>query len=242
MCMAAGIDPPASYVVTGFLLIGGKKMAKSAFNQIYPVELAADIGNDALRYYLLRDVGLGADGEFSYEGLIARYNSDLANNLGNLLSRVATVVASKCGGIGPVPRSAADGSHLAQVAAELTPAVVAHWQAFAPHEGLETTWRLIRAANAELESVEPWKLEPGPEVDAVLGDSLEVLRIVAVLISPVLPRYGGGDLAAPRARGQSRCCRQCRRPAACSRWGGYPGGLPVEKGAPLFPRRKVEAA
>jgi methionyl-tRNA synthetase len=240
MCMAAGIDPPASYVVTGFLLIGGKKMAKSAFNQIYPVELAADIGNDALRYALLRDVGLGADGEFSYEGLIARYNSDLANNLGNLLSRVATVVASKCGGVGPAPRSAADGSRLAQSAAELTPAAVAHWQAFAPHEGLETTWRHIRAANAELESVEPWKLEPGPEVDAVLGDALEVLRIVAVLISPVLRdtaaeiwrRLGlEGDPGAAGNAGEGGVLG----------WGGYPGGLPVEKGAPLFPRRKVEA-
>jgi methionyl-tRNA synthetase len=124
MCMAAGIDPPHSYVVTGFLLVGGKKMGKSAFNQISPVELAADIGNDALRYYLLRDVGLGSDGEFSYEGLIARYNADLANNLGNLLSRVATVVGSKCGGIGPPPQSLADGSRLAHVAAEVTAAAV----------------------------------------------------------------------------------------------------------------------
>ena len=140
-----------------------------------------------------------------------------------------------------MPRSAADGSHLAQVAAELTPAVVAHWQAFAPNEGLETTWRLIRAANAELESVEPWKLEPGPEVDAVLGDSLEVLRIVAVLISPVLRETAAeirrrlGLEGNPAAAGNAA-------PGGVLGWGGYPGGLPVEKGAPLFPRRKVEAA
>ncbi len=239
MCMAAGIEPPASYLVTGFLLVGGKKMAKSAFNQIYPVELAADIGNDALRYYLLRDVGLGSDGEFSYEGLVARYNSDLANNLGNLLQRVSTVVGSKCGGVGPAPQPAASGSHLAATAAELVPAAVAHWQAFAPHEGLEATWRLIRAANAELEAVEPWKREPGLEVDAVLGDSLEVLRIVAVLISPVLRdtaaeiwrRLGlSGDPAAAGNAGESGVLG----------WGGYPGGLPVTKGSPLFPRRQVE--
>jgi methionyl-tRNA synthetase len=125
------------------------------------------------------------------------------------------------------------------LAAELTPAVVAQWGAFAPHEGLETTWRLIRGANAELEAVEPWKLEPGPQVDAVLGDALEVLRIVAVLISAVLPdtaaeiwRRLGLD-GAPGAPGNAGG-------NGVLAWGGYPGGLPVEKGAPLFPRRKLE--
>jgi methionyl-tRNA synthetase len=240
MCMAAGIEPPASYVVHGFLLVGGKKMAKSAFNQISPVELAADIGIDALRYYLLREFGLGSDGEFSYEGMVARYNADLANNLGNLLSRVATVVGSKCGGIGPAPRSSAEGSRLSEVAAQLTVAVVDSWRGFAPHEGLDGTWKLIRAANAELEAVEPWKLEPGPEVDGVLGDALEVLRIVAVLIAPVMPataveiwsRLGlEGSPGAPGNVGADGILG----------WGGYPGGLVVEKGAPLFPRRALEA-
>jgi methionyl-tRNA synthetase len=239
MCMAAGIDPPASYLVTGFLLVGGKKMAKSAFNQIYPVELAADIGNDAVRYYLLREVGLGSDGEFSYEGLVARYNSDLANNLGNLLSRVSSVVASKCNGIGPAPRSAADGSRLARTAAELTPAVIAHWRAFAPHEGLETTWRLIRAANAELEVVQPWKLEPGADLDAVLGEALEVLRIVAVLISPVLRDTAKEIWRRIGLEGDPGLAGNAGEHGVLA-WGGYPGGLPVEKGAPLFPRREVE--
>jgi methionyl-tRNA synthetase len=240
MCMAAGIDPPASYVVTGFLLVSGKKMGKSAFNQISPVELAADVGNDALRYYLLREVSLGSDGEFSYESLIARYNADLANNLGNLLSRVATVVGSKCGGIGPPPRSLADGSRLGRVTAELTPSVVASWRALAPQEGLEITWRLIRAANAELEAVEPWKLEPGRDVEDVLGDALEVLRIVAVLISPVMPATATeiwhrlGLEGSPGAPGNAGA-------EGVLGWGGYPGGLAVEKGAPLFPRRKAEA-
>ncbi len=109
MCLAAGIDPPAHYIVHGWLLVGGEKMSKTRLNQIDPVELAADIGVDALRYHLVRDVVLGSDGDFTYEGLIARYNSDLANNLGNLLARVAAVVASKCGGIGPAPRPAAPG-------------------------------------------------------------------------------------------------------------------------------------
>jgi methionyl-tRNA synthetase len=239
MCMAAGIEPPSSYVVHGFLLVGGKKMAKSAFNQVDPVELAADVGNDALRYYLMRDINLGNDGDFTYENLIARYNADLANNLGNLLARVATVVGSKCGGIGPSPVAVEDGSRLGAAAAEIVTEVLRHWASLSPSEGLEATWRLIRAANAELEAVAPWKLQPGPEVSAVLGDALEVLRIVAVLIAAVLPATSAeiwrriGLAGSPAAAGNAG-------PEGVLAWGGYPGGLPVEKGSPLFPRRAAE--
>ncbi|MGO9559656.1 MAG: class I tRNA ligase family protein [Acidimicrobiales bacterium] len=239
MCIAAGIDPPGQYLVHGFLLIGGKKMGKTAFNQVDPVELAHDVGNDALRYYLVRDFPIGHDGEFTYEGLIERYNSDLANNLGNLLARVATVVDSKCGGVGPAPSPATSSSPLALAAPEVVGDALQAWQRFAPHEGLEAAWRLIRAANAELEAVAPWKLDPGPEVDAVLGDALEVLRIVAVLVSPVMPDTGAeiwsrlGLTGSPAAPGNAG-------PAGVLDWGGYPGGVTVTRGAPLFPRRVAE--
>ncbi|MGO9582160.1 MAG: methionine--tRNA ligase [Acidimicrobiales bacterium] len=239
MCLAAGIDPPAQFIVHGWLLVGGEKMSKTRLNQIDPVALASDIGVDALRYHLVREVALGADGDFTYEGLVARYNSDLANNLGNLLARVATVVGSKCGGIGPAPRPAAPAVRLSEVAAEVVAACREGWARFAPHEALEATWRLVRAANAELETAEPWKLEPGPSVDAVLGDALEALRIVAVLVSPVMPgaaaelwaRIGlGGRPDEPGAAVDDGRLL----------WGGYPGGLLVTKGAPLFPRRTSE--
>ena len=238
MCMAAGIEPPHSFVVTGFLLVGGQKMAKSAFNQIDPLELAADVGNDALRYYLLREVTLGQDGDFTYEGMVGRYNSELANNLGNLVSRVSAVVASKCGGTGPPP-SPADRSRLAGVAADVVAEVRAAWADFAPQDALEVTWRLIRAANAELEAVEPWKREPGPEVDAVLGDALEVLRIVAVLVAPVLIDTAGEIWRRIGVPGSPAAAGNAADPGVLA-WGGYPGGVPVEKGAPLFPRRAVE--
>src|SRR5580692_9990852 len=103
MCMAAGIDPPAHVQVHGWLLLGGEKMSNSSVNQISPGELTADFGVDPVRYHLLRDIPFGSDGDFSAEGIASRYNTDLANNLGNLLSRVATVVGSKCGGLGPAP-------------------------------------------------------------------------------------------------------------------------------------------
>ena len=231
MCMAAGIDPPGHVQVHGWLLLGGAMLSNSSVNRIAPADLAAENGVDPLRYHLLRDVPLGSDGEFSAEGISARYNSDLANNLGNLLSRVATVVGSKCGGVGPAPDA---GSRLAAVAAEVLDETSAAWDAGAPHLALESTWRLIRETNAELEAAEPWKAEPGPAVDAVLGSALEVLRIVAVLIVPAMPSTAAEIW---RRIGLDGAPADQRLPGAAS-WGGYPGGLPVEKGAPLFPRRK----
>ena len=197
-----------------------------------PLALADDFGVDPLRYHLLRDVALGGDGDFSYEGIVARYNADLANNLGNLVSRVTTVVASKCGGVGP---GCNPSSELASVAAAVLGAATSAWARWAPHEALEETWRLIGAANAELESAEPWKMEPGPAVDAVLGDALEVLRIVAVLVAPAMPstavevwrRIGvPGDPSTASVPDDAQ-------------WGGYAGGAAVVKGDPLFPRRKA---
>src|SRR6185369_3566770 len=99
-------------------------------------------------------------------------------NLGNLLARVATVVGKKCGGVGPAPRP---DSPLAAVAAEVYAAAAKAWEGVTPSIALDATWRLIRETNAYLEVNEPWKAEPGPAVDAVLGDALEALRIVSVL-------------------------------------------------------------
>ncbi len=231
MCMAAGIDPPAHVQVHGWLLVSGQKMSKSSLNKITPDELIADFGVDPVRYHLLRDVPLGSDGDFSAEGITSRYNADLANNLGNLVSRVATVVGSKSGGTGPAPDP---GSRLASVAAEVVAEATEAWNAGQPHLGLEATWRLIRETNAELEATEPWKAEPGPAVDAVLGNALEVLRVVSVLIVPAMPATANEIW---RRIGLSGSALGQRLPEAAV-WGGYPGGLPVEKGAPLFPRRK----
>jgi methionyl-tRNA synthetase len=231
MCMAAGIDPPAQLFAHGWLLVSGEKMSKSAFNQIAPAALADDYGVDAIRYLLLRDISFGADGDFSYEGMTTRYNADLANNLGNLLARVATVVRTKCGGTGPAPDP---DSRLGSVAASVVHDVVDAWDRIAPHDALEATWRLIRETNAELEAAEPWKAEPGPAVDAVLGDALETLRIVALLVTPAMPGVGEEIWRRIGLHGRPA---DARVPADVA-WGAYPGGLPVEKGDPLFPRRR----
>jgi methionyl-tRNA synthetase len=229
LLLAAGELPPHRVHVHGFLLVGGAKMSKTAFNQIAPADLVPEFGVDGFRYHFLRDVQFGPDGEFSYEGMLARYNSDLANNLGNLLSRVTTVVASKCRGIGPAP---SPHSRLAGVAASVYADAAAAWDRVAPSDALEATWRLVRETNSELEAKEPWKGEPGPEVDAVLGDALEALRILAVLATPAIPQSAAEiwrRIGLPGTPGEQRL------PQAAE-WGGYPGGLRVDKGAPLFPR------
>ena len=229
LLIAAGEAPPHRVHAHGFLLVGGEKMSKTAFNQIAPADLVPEFGVDGYRYHFLRDQSFGLDGEFSYEGMVARYNADLANNLGNLLSRVATVVERKCGGAGPAPSPDSD---LAGIAASVWTDAASAWERVAPSEALEATWRLIRETNAALEAAEPWNAPPGPEVDAVLGDALEVLRIVAVLASPAVP---AAAVEIWRRLGLPGSPLEAHLPEAV-RWGGYPGGLTVHRGPPLFPR------
>src|SRR5262249_27057919 len=154
--------PPHRIAVHGFLLIGGEKMSKSALTGIAPADLLPTFGVDGFRYHFLRDQTFGPDGEFSYEGMVARYNSDLANNLGNLLARVSTVVERKCGGIGPAPDPS---SVLASVAESVYRDTSNAWERVAPSEALDSTWRLVRETNAALEAAEPWKADPGPAVE-----------------------------------------------------------------------------
>ena len=113
MLMSAGLEPPKGWAVGGWLLSGGEKMSKTTGNVVKPLDLVDTVGVDGFRYYVLADTPYGQDGDFTYDGLVGRYNADLANNLGNLVARVATVVGSKCGGVGPAPAAdspLADGS------------------------------------------------------------------------------------------------------------------------------------
>jgi methionyl-tRNA synthetase len=199
-----------------------------------PADLLDEFGVDGFRHHFLHDVPFGPDGDFSYEGMISRYNADLANNLGNLLSRVATVLDKKCGGIGTAPRP---DSPLAPIAAEVVTSTCAAWEGVAPSVALDHTWRLIREANALLEASEPWKADPGPVVDAVLGDALEVLRIVAILVSPAVPT--AAQVIWDRIGCDGRVAD--RRVPDDVAWGGYEAGRAVVKGAPLFPRLKASA-
>ena len=239
MCMAAGIEPVHHVHVHGWLLVGGEKLGKTMaaeggvkLTDIEPIGLTNEFGVDAVRYYLLRETALGNDGEFSLEGIAARYNTDLANNLGNLVARVAAVVTSKCGGEGPKPQP---DSSLKDVASLAIERACEAWEQFAPQRALESTFELVGATNAYLEAHAPWKMEPGSDVDAVMGDALEAIRLVAVLISPAMP-----DIAREIWRRIGLAGSPDGAPlSSVSTWGQYLGG-PVEKGAALFPRIKSD--
>jgi methionyl-tRNA synthetase len=232
MLISAGIELPKGWAVGGFLLVGGEKMSKTTGNVVSPLDLVDEFGVDGFRYYVLADTVYGNDGDFTYEGLVARYNSDLANNLGNLAARVATVVEKKCGARGPAPRK---DSPLAAIAADVVRDTDAAWRGAQPSRALEATWNLIRATNAHLEQHEPWKMEPGDAVDDVMGDALEALRIVVILANPALPTTTQEIWRRIGLPGRIEDCRIGTDTA----WGAYPGGLTVEKGEPLFPRKKA---
>ena len=240
MCMAAGLAPVSHVQVHGWLLVGGQKLSKTMaaegnvkLTDISPVALIEEFGVDPVRYYLLRETALGNDGDFSLEGITARYNTDLANNLGNLVARVSTIVAAKCGGCGPAPQAHSD---LALPARRAVTRAEAAWNRFAPHQALESTWELIGSTNAYLELRAPWKMEPGPELDAVMGDALESIRLVAILAAPAIPQVCAviwrriGLAGTPTDESF----------ATSSQWGRYRATLPIEKGEPLFPRIKTD--
>lgn len=229
MLMAAGVEPPRNVFVHGFLLVGGEKMSKTKLNQIAPADLVEEFGVDGFRYHFLRDTPFGPDGDFSYERMVDRFNADLANNLGNLLSRVSAVVVRKCGGVGPAPRP---DSPLAAIADRAYRASVDAWARVQPSVALEATWQLVHETNAYLEANEPWKMDPGEQVDGVMGDALEALRIVTLLASPAVPATSEEIW---RRIGLPGSPHEHRLPDVIG-WGGYPGGLEVSKGAPLFPR------
>ncbi len=241
MCMAAGLEPVSHVQVHGWLLVGGQKLSKTMaaeggvkLTDIAPVVLTDEFGVDPVRYYLLRETALGNDGDFSHEGITARYNTDLANNLGNLVARVTTIVAAKCAGRGPTPEASGE---LADAAAAAVAETRAAWERFAPQHALESTWGLIGATNAYLERHAPWKMEPGEPLETVLGNALEAIRLVAIMATPALPQV---------------CAEIWRRIGLegapddqvfdeGARWGQYRAVTEIVKGEPLFPRIKVDA-
>jgi methionyl-tRNA synthetase len=236
MCLAAGLEPPAHVQVHGWLLVGGQKLSKSMaadgqvrLTDIQPQALASEYGVDPVRYFLLRETPLGTDGDFSLEALIQRYNTDLANNLGNLAARVATVVGSKCGGLSPAVPADSPLATAAQVAVADSTAA---WLNFQPHLALEATWRLIGDTNAFLENHAPWKMQSGEEVERVLGSALEALRIITVLISPAMPSTADELWRRLALDGTPTALAL----AEATAWGQFPVGRIITKGDPLFPR------
>ncbi len=196
--MAAGYadaELPRKVFVHGWLTINGQKMSKSLRNVVEPIKLAEVFGADVVRFYLLREVAFGQDGDFSHAQLINRYNSELADSLGNLLNRTLGL----CQKLRPSGAALARGAEgeleqkLAEQARTALLGSIASWDEIAPHRAIDSTWVLIRAANKYIDESAPWAeaKKASPEgtarVDAILATALETLRWISVLIWPVMP-------------------------------------------------------
>src|SRR5207248_7670705 len=188
-----GVELPHTVLTHGFLNFGGEKMSKTRGTMVYPAEVLERFGVDSYRWFLMREVQFGQDGNFSWESMLARHNSELANGIGNLASRVLALIESTSGGAVPDPvEGEQDPERAFRSVAEK--AVVAYDDAlerFAFHEGLDAIDTIVREANQYLVQTAPWKLAKDPSqrkrVDAILYAAAEALRLLAVLLSPFTP-------------------------------------------------------
>ncbi len=190
--MAADLPLPKKIFAHGWLLFENDKMSKSRGNIVRATPIHKVLGTDALRYFLLREVVFGQDGSFSYDALVGRYNSDLANGLGNLASRTLTMIHQYREGT--VPKS--DGaSHIAESATRTTEMVLDCYERFEFSKALEAVWGLIGVVDKFIVERAPWKLIKDPACVTLLDETLytaaEALRIITALLSPVLPDSTG---------------------------------------------------
>jgi methionyl-tRNA synthetase len=240
--MAAMLPVPKQVFAHGWFLMDSAKMSKSKGNVVTPRPIVHALGMDAMRYFLLRDVVFGQDGNFSYDALVTRYNSELANGLGNLASRTAAMIDKNCGG--KIPKPAAlkpQDTALAKQAQETIGEVMEQYNTLGFSRALEFIWSLIAAADKYLTSEQPWALGDS-EADeqrraTVLWTTAELLRIVTALAHPALPESTAkvwtllgqsGQLGALELDGL--------------RWGQLTPGPPLGKAQTLFPRiEKAEA-
>src|SRR5579863_5060612 len=255
--MAAGLPLPKSVVAHGWLLVEGDKMSKSKGNAVYPEPLAALFdsethgvvaGSDVLRYYVLRDIPFGHDGMISYEGLIQRYNSDLANDLGNLVNRTVTMINRYCDGSVPQVLGTPDDFdrfllRRAQENASTTGEIKFFRDFFEEYNfsrSLDMLWQQISLLNQYLVSRQPWVLAEATTADAkeqlrvVLYTVAESLRFLAVLLYPILPHAATllwRQLGCEDSLGKIENQRLDQL-----QWGGLKPGTKVGKLEPIFPR------
>ncbi|MDH5489275.1 MAG: methionine--tRNA ligase [Rhodospirillaceae bacterium] len=188
--MAAGLEPPKRVFAHGWWTNEGQKISKSLGNVIDPIELVSTYGLDQVRYFLLREVPFGNDGDFSRTAMVGRMNGELANDLGNLAQRVLSMVNKNCGGA--VPKHGefnADDNAMLSDAHSMIDGVGKHIDNQAFHEALEVIWLVIRASNAYVDAQAPWKLkkEDPARMETVLYVLAETVRHIAIMLQPFMP-------------------------------------------------------
>ena len=222
--MAAGLPLPNKIFAHGWLLFENDKMSKSRGNIVRATPITEVMGDDALRYFLLREIVFGKDGSFSYDALVQRYNSDLANGLGNLASRTLSMLSQYRNGVIPQPCDPEIKTD------ETVSTVIDAYNRFEFSKALEAIWALISQADQYIVQKAPWKLvkntEAHDELNRVLYTAAEVLRIATALAYPAIPHA---------------CERIWKQlgftdPPLDLKWGGLPEGLKIGEIQPVFPR------
>ncbi len=235
LLLALGAPLPAKLFVHGYLNINGEKISKSRGNTVDPLVLIDRFGVDAVRYYLLREVPFGPDGNYHPDSLVLRINNDLANDLGNLLSRTTQLINKFSSGVIPAP-TASDG--ILQTAAQEALAVLEHHlDHLHAADALASLWTLVGRANKYVDEQAPWSLARDPaqadRLSSVLYDLAEALRLTAAALVPFLvetPEQIYLQLGLDPQRVRTVPWH------ANTEWGRLAPGTPVKRGAPLFPR------
>lgn len=239
--MALDLPLPKQIYGHGWLIVNGDKMSKSKGNVVDPNLLIDEFGADAIRYFLLREINLGQDGNFSRDALISRINADLANDLGNLLHRTLNMIGKFQGGIieGSASKRPVDEALVAD-AMDTVRAYEEEMEKLALTLAVKTVWTFIGRANKYIDETAPWALAKDPakkaELAAVLYHLAESLRIISGLISPFLPQ------TAPKIRQQLGCVDALAAPSLddLKIWGRLPAGQKIGAAEPLFPRIETE--
>jgi methionyl-tRNA synthetase len=239
--MAAGLPVPKQVWAHGWFLIDASKMSKSKGNVVLPRPIAQVLGMDALRYYMLRETVFGQDGNFSYDALVQRYNSDLANGLGNLASRTLTMIEKYCGGALPKGSSELSGSLAPWRVPAKIQQVLSLYEQYQFTRVLEEIWRLITDVDLLISEQKPWVLAEDPakraHLEAVLSIAADTLTVVAVLAHPVIP---GATEKLWKALGQGGTVAE--QGIDTLEFGRIKPGAKIAKAETLFPRmEKAEA-
>ena len=244
MLMAAGLQPPKQVFGHGWLLVGGEKMSKSKLTGIAPQQITDTFGADAFRYYFMRAISFGQDGSFSWEDLSARYQAELANGFGNLASRSIAMVNKYFDGVVPAPAEYSEADLAIQkVVADATANADAAIQRLAIHEALAFIWTIVEELNGYITLQAPWVLAKDPEqrdrLGTVLYTTVEGLRSLAVLLSPVIPEAATKLWTALGAEPALGLLTDQLIPNAGT-WGQLAAGATVGPLESLFPRIEQE--
>lgn len=231
LLMAADIEPPRCVFIHGFILKGGERLSKTTGNLIDPLPYVERYGIDALRWYLAREIRFGEDGPFSDEGFAQRYTSELANEYGNLVSRVVSMVNRYRDGV--VPADPGGDGEFADLVGERVDAVKAALDVYDVTVAAEEAWKLIRRLNRLVEERQPWVLAKDPDraedLDQVLVTLAEGVRAASILLWPFMPGVCGRALAALGSPLPAPLLSDIA-------WGSAPGSVLVPLEGQLFPR------